>query len=340
MSTKIPYADEVLNVLHGCGNCSPGCDNCWGLRMTHRLRHAHPKDPRFQGILNERPDSSLLGYTGRITFDEAALMKPLHWRKPRVIFLNSMSDTCHPGVTDEQRDRMFAMMALTPQHTWLVVTKRVKEMVSYFRGLHLRADGYCWKEPGYLNDLARKLVSPEERLTSWHRLLLTRRHAEHGLPWPLEHVYLLGTVCNQSEADEKLPHLAELAAAGWNTVVNIEPMLGPVDLSRFAPFSFERVSRAESEAIRKSMLEDFYRRDSVNAAISRSRVRGLILGGESGPGARPMELEWAHSIVGQCIEAGVDVYVKQLGSAAGKRHDDATYFPSGLYHRRLPWRRP
>ncbi len=120
--TSIEWCDSVWNPTTGCDKVSPGCDNCYALTMAKRLqamgqaKYRNDGDPRTSG-----PGFGL-------TMHEDALSLPLRWRKPRSIFVNSMSDLFHPKVSDEFIARVFRVMSAARQHTFLVLTKRAARM--------------------------------------------------------------------------------------------------------------------------------------------------------------------------------------------------------------------
>ena len=137
--TGIEWTDATWNPIAGCNDVSEGCRHCYARGMARRLAAmelgAAAKYPerearsKYQGLTVLQ--GSHVVWTGKITFDEAALLDPLRWKTPRRIFVNSMSDLFHEGVTDEQLDRIFAVMALCPQHTFQVLTKRPERMLAY-----------------------------------------------------------------------------------------------------------------------------------------------------------------------------------------------------------------
>ena len=115
-STKIEWTDYSWNPVTGCTPVSPGCKNCYAKRMTNRLRgrFGYPKDDPF-----------------KVTLREDRLEEPLHWKKPRRVFVCSMGDLFHKDVPDEFIDRILAVIALCPQHTFLGLTKRADRQLRY-----------------------------------------------------------------------------------------------------------------------------------------------------------------------------------------------------------------
>jgi len=129
MKTKIPYVDYSWNVFAGCSKVSKGCLNCFAEKMACRLKEiclASNKNPQYLSVVKDGK------WTGKIEFNENMLERPLHWKKPRHIFLNSMSDTFHKNAPFEWIDKIMAIIALTSQHQYLIFTKRYERMFEYF----------------------------------------------------------------------------------------------------------------------------------------------------------------------------------------------------------------
>jgi protein gp37 len=237
MSTSIQWTDETWNPVVGCARVSPGCENCYAERVAHR------------GLTERHRGLTVVGkhgprWIGEARFVPEALGKPLHWRKPRRVFVNSMSDLFHDDITFEQIAAVFGVMAATPHLTYQVLTKRPARMVEFFR----------W------------MVRP-----------------------PLPNVWLGVSVEDQRRADERIPLLLECPAAV--RFLSVEPLLGPVYLD-YAAFN------------------------GCDSFGSMPWIGWVIVGGESGPGARVCDLDWIREVVKQCRVAGVPCFVKQLGSAA------------------------
>jgi len=217
------------------------------------------------------------------TFHADRLEQPLHWRKPRVVGVSFMGDLFHEAITDEQilsvfdvvrRDWNRSLEGQTP-HTFLVLTKR----------------------PGRMHDIAlrARLDSPgtrgmylDDNASDHTGYPILGHHGASGLP----NLWLGTTVCNQAEAGRNIPLLLDTpAAVRW---VSIEPMLGAVDLRRPWP---DRLVTG-SQIYYPWMIQ---------------QLDWVVLGGETGPGARPMEPKWALDVYRQCKAAGVLFYWKQWG---------------------------
>lgn len=225
--TRIEWTDATWNPVVGCTHVSPGCANCYAAAFAHRGLH-----PSHRGLTR---------YTGRWTGTVRCLPErlddPLHWRKPRRVFVCSMSDLFHDDVPGQFVGAVERVIDRCPQHTFIILTKRAERM--------------------------RKIIGKD------------------ALP---RNVWL-GVSCeDQERADERIPLLLRTVAAV--KFISVEPLLGPIDLSAHLP-----------------------------------GLRWAIVGGESGPNARPCDVAWITSIAEQCKAANVPLFVKQLG--ARPRRDGA-----------------
>jgi protein gp37 len=125
--TGIEWTDATWNPIIGCSRVSEGCRNCYAEGIAGRFGQG--KQTVYSGLTQIVNGRAV--WTGKIV-ETRQLLQPLSWRKPKRVFVNSMSDLFHENVTDEQRDRIFAVMALCPQHTFQVLTKRPERMLRYF----------------------------------------------------------------------------------------------------------------------------------------------------------------------------------------------------------------
>jgi len=267
--TKIEWAEETWNPVTGCTPVSAGCDNCYARRMAIRLR----------GRCGYSADDPF-----KVTLHPDRLEQPLRWWKPRRVFVCSMGDLFHGDVPEEFIDEIFAIMALCPQHTFIVLTKRPERIRGYmqppppFYTTRLGPVMEHMEEHGYLSrDDAIAIAPPGSILPE-------------DPPWPLPNVWLGVTAENQEAADERIPILLEIPAAV--RFVSVEPMLGPVALDAFC-------APSDGYAQRIKVLID--------------GIDWVICGGESGPSARPMHPDWARSLRDQCQSAGVPFFFKQWG---------------------------
>ncbi len=268
------------NPVTGCTKVSAGCDRCYAERFAERFRGV-------QGHAYEQ------GFDLKLWPERLEI--PLCWTRPRRVFVNSMSDLWHAGVPDQFIADVFAVMALAPQHTFMVLTKRPRRMAelmqkgaeenSQFRTMIRRAG---WA-------LAPKLC---DREGSWPG-------------WPLPNVWL-GVSVEDQEAAYRVDWLAQTPSAV--RFLSCEPLLGPVDLT---PWLFP-VRDIEVDAGGR-----------MAAGLGGSLVDWVIAGGESGPGFRPIEPDWVRDLRDQCVLARVPFFFKQWGGlrswTGGRELDGRTW---------------
>ena len=264
MSDKsgIQWTDATWNPVTGCSKVSQGCKHCYALRDWARVA---------------APRATPNVYTGReftdVMFHPERLDQPLRWKKPRRIFVNSMSDLFHENVPDGFIADVFATMGACDElqrgHVFQVLTKRPARMFDWCCRFGHRA---------------------------WNR----RRIGAEA--WPARNVWLGVSVEDQQTADERIPLLLQTPAA--LRFVSYEPALGPVDL---AP---HLACKGCGTRFRKDL-----RPAVIDCCPDGSNMLDwVIVGGESGPGARPCDVAWIRSAVEQCKAAGVPCFVKQLGA--------------------------
>ncbi len=217
-SSSIEWTEATWNPVTGCTKISPGCKNCYAERMAKRLKAMGQARYRNEFKLTLQPD---------------VVEVPLRWRKPRMIFVNSMSDLFHKDVPPEFIARCFAVMEEASRHTFQVLTKR-----------------------------------PERAL-----------ELADTLPWP-ENVWL-GTSVESADYAHRIRTLIKIPAA--IRFLSLEPLLGPIP------------------------------------RLSLTGIDWVIVGGESGPGARPIERAWVRQIRDRCLASGVPFFFKQWGGVQKKR---------------------
>lgn len=333
-NSKIEWTGATWNPLRGCSRVSEGCRHCYAEGVAARF--AGPGLP-YEGLAKrvKRADGSFEArWTGKVVMaSDDVLTMPLRWRRPRLIFVNSMSDLFHESVPDEWIDRIFAVMALSPQHTFQVLTKRSARMREY-----LTSRDTLRRVLGEMAHDVTKLGKGEQ-----HRAL--RRHeamaqswiaAETPDGWPLPNVWLGVSVEDQASADERIPDLlATPAAIRW---ISAEPLLGPVDI---LPYAFivthEDAAILEAPEVEGEPVPALPWRDPATTPpeyIDTPRLDWIVVGGESGPGARPMRADWARSLRDQCLSADVPFFFKQWGEWADERQlqfwvSDRFFTPDG-----------
>ncbi len=294
--SKIQWTDETWNPVRGCSRSSPGCDHRYAMNQAHRF--SGPGQP-YEGLTTLR--NGRTDWVGRVRFVPEQLDKPLRWKRPRRVFVNSMSDLFHPGFTNEEIAAVFGVMAAAPQHIFQVLTKRAERMREWFAWAQKRGeDGARLFDEDPLDWRIRQLLHVSARRAGVDMNADARQN--HGGPWPLPNVHLGVSAENQETADERIPHL--LATPVAVRFVSAEPLIGPVDLNAIQ-------IPEERAGLRFSSLT---RQHDARYGTSDTLVSWVIIGGESGPDARPCDVAWIRSIVTQCREADVPVFVKQLGS--------------------------
>jgi protein gp37 len=226
--SNIEYTFSTWNPITGCTPVSAGCQHCYAERMANRL-HAMGV-PKYQN-----------GF--QVTTHENVLETPLKWRKPRVVFVNSMSDMFHEDVPFDYVRRIFDVMQRADQHIFQILTKRSRAL---------------------------------KRLSA-------------RLPWP-DNVWMGVTVENSNYKSRIDDLRAVPAKTRW---LSMEPLLGPVE------------------------------------GMDLSGIHWVVVGGESGPGARPIEKQWVLDILRQCREQDTAFFFKQWGGVnkrkAGRRLNGRHY---------------
>lgn len=284
--TDIEWTEATWNPITGCSVASPGCSHCYAMSLAGtRLQH-HPSRIGLTREVNGN-----FAWTGEVRFNEQWLTQPLRWRRARHIFVVAHGDLFHERVPDEWIDRVFAVMAMAPQHTFQVLTKRAARMRQWF---DLNDDGD--------DRLVRVAQAAGQLMEDGDTALdVTMRG-----PWPLPNVWL-GVSCErQIEADVRVPDLlATPAAVRW---VSAEPLLGPIDFTNIkCPY--------EDCADRHVYCRVDGTFDGLDSPFGSWRhINWIVVGGESGQRARPMHPDWARSIRDQCAAAGVPYFFKQWGA--------------------------
>ncbi len=215
-NSSIEWTDATWNPVTGCTKITAGCDNCYAERFAERFRGtaSHPFEQGFD--LKLRPER---------------IDQPRNWRRPRMIFVNSMSDLFHKEVPFEFVDRVFDTMEAASWHTYQVLTKRSSLMRAYLRG----------------------------------------RYGERAAP---PHIWC-GVSIEDATASARLRHLVEAPAT--TRFLSIEPLLGPV------------------------------------GELDLRQISWVIVGGESGPRARPVATQWVREVRDQCVASGTAFFFKQWG---------------------------
>lgn len=226
--SAIEWTEATWNPTTGCDRVSEGCDNCYALRLAARLKAAG--NPRYQ--VDGHPRTSGPGFGLTLHWDK--LQQPSRWRQPRMIFVNSMSDLFHRDVTNSFIERVWDVMAATPQHRYQILTKRPGRMASILRRMR-----------------------PDPAPNVW---LGTSIENDHFV-WRADYVR------------------ATPAAVRF---LSLEPLLGPLP------------------------------------NLSLEGIDWIIVGGESGPGHRPIDIGWIRDLRDRAVDAGAAFFFKQWGGRTPK----------------------
>lgn len=224
-SSEIEWTDVTWNPVAGCTIASAGCTNCYAMRMAARLQAMGHK--KYAGTT--RKSGGRYVWTGRVNIDESSLSAPLEWRKPKRIFVNSMSDLFHSDVPDAFIQSVWATMLECPQHHFQILTKRPDRMAKLFASGVLKAESHIW----------------------------------------------VGTSVENSDVVDRIEHLASIGGA--TLFVSFEPLIGEIK------------------------------------EIDLSGIHWAIVGGESGPRARPMQEIWVERLLEICRRDDVAFFFKQWG---------------------------
>tara|TARA_Y100000310_G_C20642762_1_gene794886 strand:+ start:219 stop:1424 length:1206 start_codon:yes stop_codon:yes gene_type:complete len=280
--TKIEWTDATWNPIRGCSRVSEGCRNCYAETVANRFSG---EGQPYEGLIARGGQ-----WNGKITVVDHVMDQPLRWRRPRRVFVNSMSDLFHENVHDQVIDRVFAVMALAPNHTFQVLTKRPERMLDYFFRV----------SPQRIANAAPSRVSLE-RCASLLEEICSR--------WPLPNVWLGVSVEDQTTADERIPILLQTpAAVRW---ISAEPLLGPIDLEHI-----QWPGKHKVDVLRRGAWD---LPGWVQGFTNHSDLEGLdwvVVGGESGSDARPMNPDWVRTARDQCEAAGTPFLFKQWGEWA------------------------
>lgn len=303
--SRIEWTQDTWNPIAGCSVHSPGCTNCYAMKRVAPRLAANPATPHYAGTV--MPSKAGPVFTGVVNLaSDAVLTKPLRWKKPRMIFVNSTSDLFHENVPDAWIDRVFAVMALAPQHTFQILTKRAQRMRGYLTKPHKPGRSLTVLDDGSIIDTPAAQIrahtamcelfpkAPPAALNAAAKWQDERYPGEDGFMrrWPLPNVWLGVSAERRQEWLERTGHLRQTPAA--IRFVSVEPLLndlGELDLDG---------------------------------------IHQVIVGGESGKDARPTHPAWVRPIRNQCAAAQVPFFFKQWGEWApasvsheiGKRKPD------------------
>ena len=315
--THIPgFKGETWNPVVGCSVISPGCTNCYAMRLAGARLDGNPNTPHYAGTT--RPSKAGPVWSGKLAHaPEQTITAPLRWRKPRAVFVNSMGDLFHEDAPDWWIDLVFAVMALCLQHVFIILTKRSARMRDYLETRTAEVMG-----PDVKAMLASPLADAMQRVSNlrgdaapMNAPLMLRYPDASGdgrSRWPLPNVWLGVSVEDQTRADERIPDLLNTPASV--RLVSCEPLLGPVRLDSVKVMD-QRLPSGAHEAAWESALNGkrFDLWGGEGDVDGFPRLDWVIAGGESGKGARPVHPDWIRSLRDQCAAAGAPFFFKQWG---------------------------
>lgn len=293
--TGISWTDQTWNPIVGCSIVSPGCTNCYAMKMADRINQM-ALSSHYEGLTKKVNGKAV--WTGKLAMaPDYILAKPFHWswKKPRMVFVNSMGDLFHEDVPDEWIDKVFAVMALCSHHKFQILTKRSARMREY-------CDGFAaWVRVG-------KLLDEMKPSGLWNGNVVQAAHyLSSGRPLP--NVWLGISAEDQERWDERYPDLFNTRAAV--RFASFEPLLGRIDIC---------------EAMGMWWNQTMNSWEGSGPAINQDKWGGKrldwgIAGGESGPGYRPVaRMEHFESLKTACRAAGVAFFFKQdSGPRSGMR---------------------
>jgi len=280
------YWDQSWSPIRGCSHASPGCDHCWAERMAARFSDCWTCENKridqhqtCSGGPKHHPApfhnfATSAGWTGRVELIESELLKPLHWKKPRVVALNWMGDLFHESLPESDILSVLQTIGKCPRHWFIILTKRAQRMREILSRRRWRNLGHS---PAMDGD---HYVS-----------LLPGEHRESDSSF-LPNVILGVSVEDRQRADERIPGLLQTPAAC--RMVSVEPMLGAI----------------EGIELGRGYLTG---QAHDNAPYNGKHLDWVVCGGESGPGARPMHPDWVRGLRDQCWTASVPFFWKGWG---------------------------
>lgn len=299
-ATSIEWTDSTWNPVVGCSIVSPGCTNCYAMRMAARIERMNPAAKHYRGLT--RYASAQPVWSGVVrTAEDAVLFQPLRWRRSRRVFVNSMSDLFHESLSDEQIARVFAIMALTPRHTYQVLTKRAGRMQAWFAERWQGTPAQRWDfghgdkidlpaggETGRHRQVEIAAAAIVEELNLDDPNVDSLWTADGDLRilqfgWPLPNVWLGVSTERQTEAELRVPSL--LATPAAKRFISAEPLLGPLRLDGW-----------------------------LHSKPHDTTLDWVIAGGESGPRARWSDAIWYRMLRDKCVAARVPFFFKQWGA--------------------------
>ena len=230
----IEWTQKTWNPIRGCSRISDGCVNCYAEKMAVRMKNTH-----YKGLVQSTSKGPR--WTGEIMHVESVLSDPYKWKKPSLVFVNSMSDMFHEKADMDFVEKCFDVMNGNPRHTFQVLTKRADRIQEFIKHSNYKAfPSNVW----------------------------------------------IGVSVENQQAVKRIGYLVDVPAK--IRFLSVEPMLGPVQIEKYL-----------------------------------DQIEWVIIGGESGPNARPCKASWKEHLIMQCDLYNVPVFMKQFGTNAS--YDDGTF---------------
>lgn len=295
--SKIEWTDATWNIITGCSVLTPGCTNCYAMKLAGTRLRTHPSR---RGLTTMTKAGSV--WNGKVRFNDFWLNQPLRWSRPRMVFVCAHSDLFHESIPDDWIDKVFAVMALCHRHTFQVLTKRANRMMHAVARIGSSID-FLEKQARLMGHTLKYTVQPEIA----NGTTLRAGETVGLVSWPLPNVWLGVSAERQQEADGRVPLLLRTPAAV--RFVSLEPLIGPITLWHNSEGVLRGCGVVRDGAMTASTPHD----PPEDVDTSYPGLDWVIVGGESGKDARPMNPEWPRSIRDQCVMAGVPYFFKQWG---------------------------
>lgn len=297
--SKIEWTERTWNPVRGCSMQSHGCKNCYAMRQAHRFSG---EGQPYEGLTKLTKRGPV--WTGKVRTVPELLNRPSAWRKSSTVFVNSMSDLFHPKVPDRFIAKVWNEMAVCRgKHIFQILTKNPERMLEWVSRCKKSEAGWIThngRDPRGFGDGDGEIVGYPEYVDDGHeysekykRIIAKTITNDH---WPLPNIWLGVSAENQEQADKRIPVLLKTPAAV--RFVSAEPLLSRIEF------------KAGGTTTRAAY--DWFCPPGID---------WVIVGGESGPGARPMNPGWVRSIQRQCKSAGIPFFFKQWGEWAPFSHE-------------------
>lgn len=325
---------RTWNPTRGCFPVSPGCANCYACRQGARFSGPGKPFDGFVKLTRGGPPK----WTGKGSVLEEKLTEPLSWREPSTVFVNSMSDLFFEEFSFEHISAVFAIMALTPRHTYQILTKRPERALEFFAWLGRGVDD---DHRHKLNDAFGRYVWSLRTDRYWIQTLGLDPYnpvfefEDKDPVWPLPNVWIGVSAEDQQRYDERLPALIQIPAAV--KFLSLEPLLGPIELDlgmchvcMGTEYHSESIPDRPGYCTQPMCPEcdveiSHYWWNRTDDCSDATGVSWVIIGAESGPGARHCETEWIRGLVKQCQDGHVATFLKQAVIASERNDADLSH---------------